>query len=491
MLFNSYSFIIFFVVVLIVSRVMGSWTLRKAFLLLASYLFYASWNPPFIVLLWISTLVDWFAAKGLYRSRGAKMRVFYLLVSLVVNLGMLSYFKYCGFFVENLNAFTELFNIKFHVSAPSIILPVGISFYTFQTLSYTLDVYRGKLRPWHSFLDYALYVTFFPQLVAGPIVRASEFLPQCEKPLKGNSRQIGWGLCLLVTGLFFKVFLADAMCAPLVEKVYDSALPAGFLAGWAGTLAFSVQIFSDFFGYSTCAVGVALCLGFELPDNFRYPYAAIGFSDFWRRWHISLSSWLRDYLYIPLGGNRKGVFRTYINLSVTMLLGGLWHGASWMFVIWGALHGFYLIIERILSGLPFALWPLWRKPLSRLFLSLFTFFLVCITWVFFRAGDIGRAFSICGDMLNPLKLYSLFEAAFSSKKLDLKGTVLLDRTDYLLVLFCTLFLLLLHHVLRNSSLEALFGRMHWFLRSLVIAVMLFLVFICMTGDDRAFIYFQF
>lgn len=335
MLFTSYAFIPFFLIVVLVSRALSNWTARKAFLLVASYLFYAAWNPPFVILLWISTLIDWHVAKRIDRSQSMRARRSLLLVTLLVNLGLLGYFKYFGFLVRSMTELLAAVNVNVTFADPDIILPVGISFYTFQTLSYTLDVYRRKARPGRSFLDYALYVTFFPQLVAGPIVRATEFLPQCVASRKATSSQIGWGLSLFTIGLFAKVVIADALMAPVVESVYDVATPAGFLPAWTGTVAFAMQIFCDFFGYSTCAIGVALTLGFALPDNFRFPYGAVGFSDFWRRWHISLSTWLRDYLYIPLGGNRKGATRTYVNLAITMLLGGLWHGASWMFLIWG------------------------------------------------------------------------------------------------------------------------------------------------------------
>ena len=227
-----------------------------------------------------------------------------------------------------------------------IVLPVGISFYTFVTLSYTLDVYLGRLKPIDSFLNYALFVTYFPHLVAGPIVRPTQLVPQFETPKQATRDQMLWGLGLMVLGLFEKVVVADAGLANVADRVFSAEGPIGFADAWLGTLAFSGQIFCDFAGYSTIAVGVSLCLGFALPDNFRMPYAAIGFSDFWRRWHISLSTWLRDYLYIPLGGNRGSEVRTYVNLMLTMLLGGLWHGANWTFVVWGGLHGLYLAAER-------------------------------------------------------------------------------------------------------------------------------------------------
>lgn len=489
MLFNSYTFIIFFAIVLVLSRVIGNWAARKTTLLLVSYLFYAAWNPPFVLLLWISTLVDWHASQKLYESKRIGQRRFYLSISLAVNLGMLAYFKYSGFLAENLNAPLASVGLSIPVDFSGIILPVGISFYTFQTMSYTIDIYRGNLKPWHSFLDYALYVTFFPQLVAGPIVRATEFLPQCDTPRKGSRNQIGWGLCLFVIGLFSKVVIADALMSPISEQVFDAVAPAGFLAAWAGTFAFSTQIFCDFFGYSTCAIGIALCLGFALPDNFRFPYAAMGFSDFWQRWHISLSSWLRDYLYIPLGGNRNGTTRTYANLSITMLLGGLWHGASWMFVVWGGLHGIYLIAERLLLQTRLATFAFWTTQVGKACLTLGTFLLVCFTWVFFRAPNIERAFSMCLDMLDLTQ--ALRYLLTTAPPIDIANSILPSRFDYIVAIGVTTLVVGVHAYLKNTSLEAVFLKMPRALSSTILAVMAYLVIISMSGEDRAFIYFQF
>ena len=478
MLFNSLTFLLFLPFVLIVSRNIRSWTYRKCFLLAASYLFYAAWNPPFVILLWISTIVDWFAARAIEKSTRSFERRFYLGISLLVNLGMLGYFKYGGFLLENFLSLIHVLGIEYNPAKPSIILPVGISFYTFQTLSYTFDVFRCKTKPWGSFLDYALYVTFFPQLVAGPIVRAVDFLPQCEEPKKGSEKQLGWGLTLFVVGLFNKVVIADAFMSPIVEKVYDSPELAGFFQAWAGTLAFATQIFCDFSGYSTCAIGIAMVLGFVLPDNFRFPYAAVGFSDFWRRWHISLSTWLRDYLYISLGGNRKGETRTYLNLSVTMLLGGLWHGASWMFVVWGGLHGFYLIVERLIKQCRFSQHTIWDNPLVRFGLSLLTFWAVCITWVFFRAKEFEKAISLVLAMLG------LHSGSFSSE-------LWLPPDMYIFAAVCSFGMLFVHYFLRNKTLEEAFQQVPWWFRSALVSALAYCVLISFTGEDRAFIYFQF
>lgn len=490
--FNSYVFVVFLGAILVLSRIIRDWRMRKLFLLISSYTFYAAWNPPFVVLLWISTGVDWFVARRLHSHRDPRIRKLLVIVSLVVNLGMLAYFKYSGFLVDNLNVLLAHISMPFSVPEPSIILPVGISFYTFQTLSYTIDVYRGRLTPWHSFLDYALYVTFFPQLVAGPIVRADVFLPQCSEPRRATTDQLGWGLSLFIVGIFMKVVLADHLAAPVADRVFDSSLHAGFVTAWAGSLAFSVQIFSDFFGYTICAIGVALCLGFNLPDNFRSPYAAVGFSDFWRRWHISLSTWLRDYLYIPLGGNRHGRARTSINLLVTMLLGGLWHGASWGFVAWGGLHGLFLIMERQILQSRWAKNRFWSTRVAQIMLSLGTFGLVTFAWTFFRAQSIARALALGMDMLDLTAGWRTLRSAIDpGSPFRSFGEISLGLHTYVLVLVCAGGLVLVHHVLKRSSLEAFFGRLHWTARACILALMAYLSILSMTGVDRAFIYFQF
>ena len=470
MLFNSYTFVVFFIVVLAAYYAVRSWRARKTILLAASYLFYAAWNPPFVLLLMFSTVVDWFAAKGIHNSRSVRTRRFYLAVTLGANFGLLGYFKYGTFLLENFLAVARSLGWDVTLATPSIILPVGISFYTFQTLSYTLDVYRGNMAPAGSFLDYALYVTFFPQLVAGPIVRAVDFLPQCEQPKRFNAQAIGFGLALMVLGLFEKMVVADGFLAPVVEDVYDATRLPSFLVAWAGTLAFAGQIFCDFAGYSTCAIGAAVCLGFHLCENFRFPYAAIGFSDFWRRWHISLSSWLKDYLYIPLGGNRHGSSRTYVNLMVTMLLGGLWHGASWTFVVWGGLHGLYLAVERAAKQLPIAS-VVARIP--RIVLALLTFLLVCVAWVFFRAHSFERATDILCAMVaigdgEPLVRYYCVAKAFG----------------------LTAAILAIHWFMRDRSLPQVIQAMPWWVRSCALAAMAVGI-VLLSGDGNAFIYFQF
>ena len=350
MLFNSLTFLVFFSIVFLFHRLMPTWSQRKGVLLVASYIFYAAWNPPYVVILLFSTTLDWWLAKLIWRAASIPKRRRLLIISLVANLGLLAFFKYDGFFLGNFSAAINVLGIDYAPPAWNIVLPVGISFYTFASLSYTIDVYRGEIDADASFLDYALFVSFFPHLVAGPIVRARVLLPQLRTARIASRDQVGWGLTLVTMGLFCKTVMADSIFAPVADSVFTTPEQYAALDTWAAVLGFSGQIYYDFSGYSLCAIGLALCFGFSFPDNFRHPYAARGFSDFWRRWHITLSTWLRDYLYISLGGSHHGRWQTFRNLFLTMLIGGLWHGASWMFVLWGALHGIFLVAERWIRG---------------------------------------------------------------------------------------------------------------------------------------------
>lgn len=473
MVFNSLTFVAFFALVVGLHALPLRWTTKKANLLVASYLFYAAWNPPFVVLLWISTVIDWWAANRLSRTDRPAARRGWLLVSIVVNLGLLGYFKYGGFVMENLQATLAAAGIAYAPPDWHVVLPVGISFYTFQTMSYTLDVYLRRAAPSRSFLDFALYVTFFPQLVAGPIVRPSQLLPQFAVPRRATASQFAFGLGLMTLGLFQKIVLADGFLAPAAEAVFDArpGTVAGALDAWAGTLAFGAQIFCDFAGYSTIAIGTGLCLGFALPDNFRYPYAAVGFSDFWRRWHITLSAWLRDYLYIPLGGNRFGAARTYFALMGTMLLGGLWHGASWTFVAWGGLHGLYLAAERGLRARFAGYRP---GAAATLALGLLTYALVNLTWVFFRADSFAEAWSLLRGMFG-----------FNAGAAPILSTALLAPA--LAIVAC---LLAAHWWMRLRTLASVVGNARPAVLSSACALMLFAVVVT-QGSGDAFIYFQF
>jgi D-alanyl-lipoteichoic acid acyltransferase DltB (MBOAT superfamily) len=369
-------------------------TAGKVLITAASLLFYSAWRWPFTGLLLLSTFLDYHCARAIHRATASRTRRFFLLVSLLGNLGVLCFFKYTNFFLEALGDALGLTGHPIELGPLPIILPLGISFYTFQTLSYTIDVYRGELEPRRSILDVALFVSFFPQLVAGPIVRASTFLPQLDAEKSWDPDRAKSGLLLMIWGLAKKLLVADAL-APIVNQVYGSP---ELYSGWAllvATYCFAFQIYCDFSGYSDVAIGAARVLGFEILLNFQRPYFATNITTFWRRWHISLSTWLRDYLYIPLGGNRLGTLRTYGNLMATMVLGGLWHGASYNFVIWGAIHGVALAVHKwVLSLTGRRKAKEARRPLPWLVQTLVTFHLICVTWVFFRAETLEKALTI-------------------------------------------------------------------------------------------------
>lgn len=485
MVFNSYTFIAFFLIMLLLHNLPISWRAKKINLLLGSYIFYAAWNPPFILLLWLSTVVDYFVGRALYAQQNVTKKRLLLVLSLIGNLGMLVFFKYGTFLLENFVTLVNLIGINFSPAEPNIILPAGISFYTFTTLCYTIDMYHKKSEPVKSMLDFSLFVTFFPHLVAGPIVRPPQLVPQFEIPRSATVKQMTEGLLLLTLGLFMKVVLADGQLAGAANDVFGHSGQLLALDTWMGVLAFSGQIFFDFAGYSTSAIGVALCLGFVLPENFKYPYAAVGFSDFWRRWHITLSAWLRDYLYIPLGGNRKGEFKTYINLMVTMLLGGLWHGANWTFVVWGGLHGFYLWVEKFIKDklskrhLPddqdVAVAGISAGSTSLAFIyALFTFFLINVTWVFFRAGTFTQAWTMLGSMFGMAK-----DAE------PLLTTLAIIKVSVIITL-----MVLAHWLMRNSSVLQLAEKIPWWFLAIVWALMLFALALSQESTS-SFIYFQF
>ncbi len=403
MLFNSPQFAVFFVVVFALYLVLDRrWQNRM--LLAASYFFYGSWDWRFLSLIWISTLLDYFCGLKIDGSANPKTRRAFLILSVTGNLAILGFFKYFNFFSESLAFLLEGAGIPFHPVSLSIVLPVGISFYTFQTMSYTIDVYRGEMSPTRSLPDFALFVAFFPQLVAGPIERARHLLPQVLRPRIVTREGLAEGGYLVLWGLFQKVFVADNL-ARLVDPVFAASPPYNGAEVLVALYAFAFQIFCDFAGYSNIARGLAKCLGFDIMVNFRLPYFSTNPRQFWQRWHISLSTWLRDYLYIPLGGNRRGGPVTYRNLAIVMLLGGLWHGAAANFVLWGAYWGLILIVHR-LGG------PFWRSvgdpdssAASRVWkvLRMILFFhLTCFGWLLFRAESLPQIAGMAGVLLSGL-----------------------------------------------------------------------------------------
>jgi D-alanyl-lipoteichoic acid acyltransferase DltB (MBOAT superfamily) len=473
MLFNSLTFVVFFAVVVTAYWSFRSWTLRKNLLVTASYIFYGAWNPPFAALLFATTAMDFWLGARIAKAKGHHARRIWLVASVCMNLSMLGFFKYGNFLLENFQWLMVQIGVIYQPPHLDILLPVGISFYTFHSLSYTLDVYRGVMQPTKSLRDFVLAVSFFPQLVAGPIVRAGDFLPQLLAPPKPQTGRFLWGLALMTLGLFEKVVLADTLLAGSADRVFGYGGPLIALDSWMGVIAFAGQIFFDFAGYSTCAIGAALCLGFHLKDNFRFPYAAIGFSDFWRRWHISLSTFLRDYLYIPLGGNRVGGVRAAANLVIVMFLGGLWHGAAWTFVVWGLLHGFYLVVEHTLRA--FFGNKTWTDSLAvKILLGLVTYAAVCLAWVFFRASDFTVASRILRGMFGG----------------HAHGDAILSTREMLQIGIVTFFMILAHWSLREISIEQAVERLPRWVVTAVWAVMACAI-ILNQGNSNAFIYFQF
>ncbi len=469
MVFNSYTFIVFFIIVLGLYYAPFSWRLRKIILLVSSYIFYGVWSPPFVLLLLGSTIIDFVVGQKLSSATNNTQRKLWLSLSLLGNLGPLAYFKYGGFLMENFTVLIQKFGGQYQAPVWDVVLPVGISFYTFQTLCYSLDIYNRKYPPMNSFLDFSLFVSFFPQLVAGPIVRPDELVPQFASPKSATKQSFFDGLFLLTLGLFMKVVLADSLLAEPANDVFNASNKMmHIMDAWCGVLAFSGQIFFDFGGYSTCAIGIAMCLGFHIRDNFLYPYAATGFSDFWKRWHITLSTWLRDYLYIPLGGNRHGIVKMYLALMMTMLIGGLWHGAKWTFVVWGGLHGMYLVIEKLLKNQKFT-WSL--HPFVY---ALITYFFVLITWVFFRA----ETFTSAGNVL-----ISMFT------NLGAKN-VILNYLSISKVIMITLFLLITHWYMRDKKVIEEIGQMSVWKVSAIWTFMLSMI-IWSQESTSSFIYFQF
>jgi alginate O-acetyltransferase complex protein AlgI len=385
-------FYIFFFVVFIVYWITPNLRFRKVWLLLSSYVFYSAWDWRFLSLILLSTVVDFVAGLALAKDQVRGGRKLWLIVSLCVNLGVLGIFKYYNFFLETVNVGASFFGA--YISPLNVVLPVGISFYTFQTMSYTIDVYRRELKAVRNFTDFALFVGFFPQLVAGPIVRASTFLPQLETRKYFDQIPFKSLFTLFLIGFIKKSCVSDNL-AVLIDPVFGAPGAYDAVSIWISTVFYAAQIYCDFSGYTDMAIAAAGLLGYELTLNFNFPYFAKNIADFWRRWHISLSTWLRDYLYISLGGNRHGAQKTLRNLMLTMLLGGLWHGAAWNFVIWGGLHGLALIAHRKFREK----FPEGSGGSTSFFgaiAPLLTFYWVCLAWIFFRSPDLTRAMTMVG-----------------------------------------------------------------------------------------------
>lgn len=382
MLFTSPRFICFLVGTLVLLAVIPQKNPKKHALAAASCFFYAAWDWRYLGLLLAVSVIDYYAASRISSTDLQPTKKRWLLVSIVSNLGILAYFKYCNFFIDNFNALTSV--LGFTIRGVDILLPAGISFYTFKTMSYTIDVYRGSLQPCKSWLDYATFITFFPELIAGPIVRGSVFLPQMDRMIGPSTERVIAGSSMFLMGLVKKLLIADRM-AVIADPVFATPEIFSTPAVWCAVVAYTIQIYCDFSAYSDMAIGSARMIGYDLPENFAMPYISTSITEFWRRWHMTLSNWLKDYLYIPLGGNRGGELLTYRNLFLTMLLGGLWHGASWNFVVWGSLHGCALALHK--------LWGKYCRPrvaVPAAFGWGLTLLFVMVAWVPFRCHSFGE-----------------------------------------------------------------------------------------------------
>ncbi|MFY7666645.1 MBOAT family O-acyltransferase [Flavobacterium sp.] len=461
-------FLIFYPIYILTLR-LKTYHLRNLYVFLFSLFFYYKSSGHYFALLLLSGVIDYNLAKLLYEEKLQSFRKFYLVLSVVLNLGFLGYFKYSNFLIDNYNQWFEG-NLAFQ----DIILPVGISFYTFQSMSYIIDIYRREITPTKNILDYMFFVSFFPQLVAGPIVRASEFLPQIYKKITLNSADLNHALFLIIGGLIKKTVVSDFISLNFVDRVFDSPSSYTAFENLLASYGYAIQIYCDFSGYSDMAIGIALLMGFRLSVNFRTPYKSASITEFWRRWHISLSTWLRDYLYISMGGNRKGKFRMYFNLFMTMLLGGLWHGASWKFVIWGVLHGLALVVERLFKNVL----HLPKNIFVRVVQVVLTFHFVVFCWIFFRAKDFETAFELIGNIAqlqwNPTQYLVILEG-------------------YRNVMFVMLFGFLWHFLPSRWSdgLKQAFGYLPIAGKALIVAAVFWLVYASSSEGPQPFIYFQF
>ena len=494
MLFNSLDFLIFFPIVVLIYLIVPR-KLKYVWLLIASYYFYMSWNVKYVGLLLFSTIVTYFSGILIAKAHGNRQKKLVVAVSFLANLSVLGFFKYFDFFLHNLNKVLAVAHVRLIDNPFSFLLPVGISFYTFQALSYTMDVYRGKVAPEKNLLKYALFVSFFPQLVAGPIEKTENLLRQINESTRKkivSFDKFVSGFALMLWGLFMKMVIADRISI-FVDEVFQNLYMVGTVETILAAVAFAIQIYGDFAGYSSVAVGAARIMGFELTENFNAPYFADSIGDFWHRWHISLSTWFRDYLYIPLGGNRKGKLRKYINLLITFSISGLWHGAAWTFIFWGAIHGLYQVIGDLLK-------PVRKKTAELLKLKtdafshklgkiLTTFVLVDFAWIFFRAESMEQIRFFFNRMFTRFNPWVLFDESLFAYGIDRR------EWSILVVALLILFVVDLLRYRTNRNFGDLLVRQNlWFqyaVMFLLIASILVYGEYGINFDSNQFIYFQF
>ena len=477
LLFNSVFFLFMFMAIMlfypfIVSRIKT----RTWYLLLFSLYFYYKTSGIFVLLLVITSLVNFLIGARIHQAETDEYlsskekrskKHLWLLLSIIWNLGSLGYYKYTNFIIDTINQISGG-----AIPMLDIFLPVGISFFTFQTMSYTLDIYFGKLEPLKSFFDFTFFVSFFPQLVAGPIIRATWFIPQIHARLDLSKEDMAKALTLIFAGLIKKGVIADYLSVNFVDRVFDNPALFSGLENLLAVYGYGLQIYCDFSGYSDIAIGLAVMMGFNLPLNFNAPYTAASITDFWRRWHISLSTWLRDYLYIPLGGNQKGKARQYINLMLTMVLGGLWHGASWNFVLWGALHGVGLAFDKFWLSLKIS-----KTWLMQALGRIVTFNFVCFCWIFFRSRSFESSWIILGRIFNE------FKAPLFWQWID----------GYRVVASLILIGYLMHWTPQRFSLgfESMLRKVPVLVQSTILAIVIWILFQARSADIQPFIYFQF
>jgi alginate O-acetyltransferase complex protein AlgI len=467
MYFQSFAFVVFFAIVFTVYWALRRHTHRMLWLLAASFVFYGSWNAWLIALIVFSASVDFATALLIERTAAPRRRRLLLLLSIGTNLGLLAFFKYANFFLDTAYSLRDLVGLRGERVLYDIILPLGISFYTFETISYIVDVYQGKIRAVRNPLDYALYIMFFPHLLAGPIVRPREFLPQLRRRKRFSWDRAQLGVQFFLMGLFKKVVLADNLGC-IIDPLFQGPAAYGTAASWLAVFGYAIQVYCDFSGYSDMAIGLAHLLGFHLPANFHMPYFAANIAEFWRRWHISLSRWLRDYLYIPLGGNRGGQAGACRNLLLVMGVCGLWHGASWPCVLWGLYNGVLLLLHRLLPRPSWLASP-WLRPLT----VAMTFLAVCVGYVFFRAQSLADAAVVYSRLFRPTTGLGLAP-----------GGALAIAAILALVFVCHLFATLV-------EMKKLERRAPAVVVGAALACLLVLVQILMPEDFKAFIYFQF
>jgi len=478
LLFNSIEFLVFLPIVFSLYWFVLNKNLffQNLLILLSSYLFYGWWDYRFLSLIIFSTIVDFFIGKKIYLTKDIKKRKLFLMLSLVVNLGILGFFKYFNFFIDSFSDFISLtgYNIDNQWTL-SIILPVGISFYTFQTMSYSLDIFRKEMKPVNDFVAFASFVSFFPQLVAGPIERAKALLPQMMKKRNFDYLQAMFGLRLIIWGMFKKVVVADSL-AKYVDIFYANPNDYTGLPSIIAILFFTFQIYCDFSGYSDIAIGTARLFGIKLNRNFNVPYISTSFTEFWKRWHISLSSWFRDYVYISLGGNRVGKLINYRNLIITFIVSGLWHGANYTFIVWGAIHGFLLIVEKFFADLKSGI------SINRIIKIIVTFFITNITWVFFRSNNISEAFSILKNATD-LNM-DLNSTIYSFRGLGIDFFELLMMCSLILLIICIEFF-------EDKTKKLTFYKSNRIQFIWIQILIFFILFFSTRGELKNFIYFQF